>query len=92
MINAGWLVIRIENQGLPGLPDMLCVRKGEVAFIELKSGSSARISEAQMSAISSLAEAGADIRIVHWNDGDLVEYHIHKGNFLTFNGRAERYN
>ena len=36
LTKSGWLVIKLEKTSWNGIPDLMCIRKGNVIFLEVK--------------------------------------------------------
>jgi Holliday junction resolvase len=55
----GWLVRKVSYEGRRGCPDLICMRGGEVVFIEVKHpGGTGRLSRYQLLEHARLAEVG----------------------------------
>ncbi|NTX08292.1 hypothetical protein [Myxococcus sp. CA040A] len=57
----GWLVIQLNGAGVP---DLLCVRKGRIVFLEVKAAKGGRMKPAQVELHAQLSAAELTVAIV----------------------------
>lgn len=70
----GWLVIKLMKTSWNGIPDLMCIRKGNVMFLEIKTGQGV-VSELQKHRIETLNNIGVFARVVRdLSDIDLFCY------------------
>ena len=61
----GWLCLKIIKLSASGYPDLLCHRKGETMYIEVKKPTG-KLSELQKVRIKELTEKGINVKV--WQD------------------------
>lgn len=59
----GWLVIKLEKTSWNGIPDLMCIRKGHVMFLEIKTEKGV-LSPLQEHRIKTLNEIGCFSKVV----------------------------
>jgi Holliday junction resolvase len=60
----GWLVRKVSYEGRRGCPDLICMRGGEVVFIEVKHpGGTGRLSRYQELEIERIRGAGVEVLV-----------------------------
>lgn len=59
----GWTVIKLVQTNKAGYPDLLCLKPGEVRFVEVK-GPKGRLSKVQEYRISELRAKGFDVQVL----------------------------
>lgn len=59
----GWLVVKLEKTSWNGIPDLMCIRKGHVMFLEIKTENGV-VSPLQEHRIKTLNEIGCFARVV----------------------------
>ena len=70
----GWLVVKLEKTSWNGIPDLMCIRKGHVMFLEVKTEKGV-VSPLQEHRIKSLNEMGCFARVVRCiEDTDIFCY------------------
>lgn len=59
----GWLVIKLIQTSMNGIPDLMCIRKGNVVFLEVKKPDT-QPSELQKYVIDGLTKSGVYAAVV----------------------------
>lgn len=62
MEDDGWIVIKLIKTSMNGICDLMCLKEGEVKFIEVKQPKGV-LSEIQKYRIDQLKEIGFDVRV-----------------------------
>jgi Holliday junction resolvase len=65
MESEGWVVVKLIKTSMNGIPDLMCLRNGEVKFIEVKQPKGV-LSPIQKHVIETLKENGFDVSV--WTD------------------------
>ena len=74
LTKSGWLVIKLEKTSWNGIPDLMCIRKGNVIFLEVKTESGI-IAPLQEHRIKTLNAIGCFARVVRSvEDVDVFTY------------------
>ena len=74
LTKSGWLVIKLEKTSWNGIPDLMCIRKGNVIFLEVKTESGI-IAPLQEHRIKTLNNIGCFARVVRSvEDVDVFTY------------------
>ena len=74
LTKSGWLVIKLEKTSWNGIPDLMCIRKGNVIFLEVKTESGI-IAPLQDHRIKTLNAIGCFARVVRSvEDVDVFTY------------------
>lgn len=74
LTKSGWLVIKLEKTSWNGIPDLMCIRKGNVIFLEVKTESGI-IAPLQEHRIKTLNAIGCFARVVRCvEDVDVFTY------------------
>ena len=61
----GWLVRKVSYEGRRGCPDLICMKDGQVKFIEVKSPTGkGRLSRFQELEIERIRAAGVEVEVV----------------------------
>ena len=63
LTKSGWLVIKLEKTSWNGIPDLMCIRKGNVIFLEVKTEKGI-IAPLQEHRIKTLNNIGCFARVV----------------------------
>ena len=58
----GWIVVKLIKTSMNGIPDLMCLKEGEIKFIEVKQ-SKGIISPVQQYVIDTLRTNGFDVEI-----------------------------
>ena len=58
----GWIVVKLIKTSMNGIPDLMCLKEGEVKFIEVKQAKGV-ISPIQQYVIDTLRTNGFDVRV-----------------------------
>lgn len=58
----GWIVVKLIKTSMNGIPDLMCLKEGEVIFIEVKQPKGV-ISPIQNHVIKTLRENGFDVKV-----------------------------
>jgi Holliday junction resolvase len=70
----GWLVVKLEKTSWNGIPDLMCIRKGHVMFLEIKTENGV-VSPLQDHRIKMLNDIGCFARVVRSiDDTDIFCY------------------
>ena len=68
MQDDGWIVVKLIKTSMNGIPDLMCLKEGEVKFIEVKQPKGV-ISPIQAHVIKTLRENGFDVKVwVKYNE------------------------
>ena len=68
MQDDGWIVVKLIKTSMNGIPDLMCLKEGEVKFIEVKQPKGV-LSPIQTHVIKTLRENGFDVKIwVKYNE------------------------
>ena len=62
MQDDGWIVVKLIKTSMNGIPDLMCLKEGEVKFIEVKQAKGV-ISPVQQYVIDTLRINGFDVEI-----------------------------
>jgi len=62
MESEGWVVVKLIKTSMNGIPDLMCLRNGEVKFIEVKQPKGV-LSPIQKHVIETLKENGFEVNI-----------------------------
>ena len=74
LTKSGWLVVKLERTSWNGIPDLMCIRKGNVIFLEVKTESGI-IAPLQDHRIKTLNAIGCFARVVRSvDDVDVFTY------------------
>lgn len=74
LTKSGWLVIKLEKTSWNGIPDLMCIRKGNVIFLEVKTENGI-IAPLQDHRIKTLNNIGCFARVVRsLDDVDIFCY------------------
>ena len=63
LTKSGWLVIKLEKTSWNGIPDLMCIRRGNVIFLEVKTESNV-VAPLQQHRIETLNKLGFFSRVV----------------------------
>ncbi len=75
LTKSGWLVVKLEKTSWNGIPDLMCIRKGVVIFLEVKTEKGV-VSPIQEHRIKTLNSIGCFARVVRSIED--IDVHLYK--------------